>query len=260
MTFQTIKYDKDAKIAIVTLNRPDKLNAMNLQCVEELRQVLDAIEQDEEVWVAIVTGGDTVFSAGADISVISSLSSPTEHYRFSRRFQQLFQRVEDLEKPVIAAVCGLALGGGCELVLACDLRIVSETARFGFPEINIGGFPAAGGTQKLPRLIGAPKAKELLFTGAQIDGREAYRIGLVNRVVPGDQVMKEARTLAEAISSKPKLSISKMKRLVNVGINMDLESALMYESECLSSLSSTEDFKEGARAFLEKRKPNFVGK
>jgi enoyl-CoA hydratase len=169
-------------------------------------------------------------------------------------------KIEDFEKPVIAAISGVAVGGGCELAMVCDLRIASETARFGLPEVKIGVMPAAGGTQRLPRLIGVTRAKELLYTGEFIDAEEARRIGLVNKVVPVDQLMTEAKALAKKIAEKPPLSVKYLKRAVNVGIQLDLSSALDYEAQIAAMLTCSEDRKEGFRAFVEKRKPVFKGR
>lgn len=259
MAFQTIKYEKEDRVVTITLNRPEKLNAINSDCLKELNEACDTIESDQKAWVVILTGGERNFSVGGDISLISSLTSPQKQFDFSRQFQQLVQKVANLDRPVIAAVCGFALGGGCELALACDLRIASETARFGLPEINLGSHPAGGGTQMLPRLIGKTKAKEILFTGLPVDAQEAYRIGMVNKVVANNMVINEAKAVAMIIAEKPRLSMSAIKRLINKGTSMEMEAALLYEAESLKSLSSTEDFKEGTTSFMQKRKPNFQG-
>lgn len=181
-------------------------------------------------------------------------------YRIVNRKTIIHCLIEDFEKPVIAAVSGIALGGGCELALACDFRIASESAKFGLPEINLGGLPAGGGTQRLPRLIGVAKAKEMIMTGDSIDGREAYRIGLVNRVVPVDSLLEEAKKIAGRISEKAPLAMKMAKIAINKGIQMDLNSGLDYEAQCVTVLYKTEDRREAINAFKEKRKPLFKGR
>jgi enoyl-CoA hydratase/carnithine racemase len=207
--------------------------------------------------VVILTGSEKLFAAGADITEISEIATPVEAHRFLKDVQVLFNRLEDLEKPVIAAISGLALGGGCELVLACDLRIAADNAMFGQPEIKIGVIPGAGGTQRLPRIIGVTKAKELLYTGDFIDAQEAHRIGLVNKVVPVGSLMEEAKKMALKIARQPGIALKVTKLAVNGGLNMDIKSAIAYEARCFEILFSTEDQKEGMKAFVEKRKPAF---
>ena len=257
MELNTILYEKDEGIGIITFNRPKSLNAISDQFTSELSQVLDAIESDDEIRVVIVTGGDKVFAAGADIKEVSNIGTPADAYRFSKKGQQVFQKLVNLPVPVIAAVCGLAFGGGCEIALQCDIRIAADNAKFGQPEIKLGLLPGAGGTQRLPRLVGVGRAKELLFSGDPINAQEAYRIGLVNKVVPAESVMDEARKMARTFLERPRYALMMIKRLVNTGIEMDLNSALEYEARCFEILFSTEDQKEGLKAFVEKRKPEF---
>ena len=215
---------------------------------------------DDKVAPLIITGHKDFFGAGADITEISDITTPIDAHRFVISVQSLFSKIENMEKPVIAAVSGLALGGGCELALACDLRIAAENAIFAQPEIRIGVIPGGGGTQRLPRIIGIGSAKEMLYTGESIDAQEAYRIGLVNKVVSVDSLMPEAKKLANKLKGQPAFALKMIKMAVNEGFNMDLKSSLAYEARCFETIFSTEDQKEGTKAFLEKRKPNFKGK
>jgi enoyl-CoA hydratase len=261
MGYETLVYEKEEGIGTVTLNRPNRLNALSFQLKDEVAAVFDLIEKDEEVKVVILTGGEKAFSAGADIKERSTMeTTQVQAYFRQLKSHEFFCKIENFEKPVIAAVSGVAVGGGCELAMVCDLRIASETARFGLPEVNIGVIPAAGGTQRLPRLVGVTRAKELLYTGDFIDAQEACRIGLVNRVVPVDRLMDEAKALARKLAEKPPLSVKYLKRAVNIGMRMDLNSALDYEANIASMLTCSEDRKEGFRAFVEKRKPVFKGR
>jgi len=231
MDYETLLYVKEEGIAIVTMNRPDRLNALSFKLKKELGDVFDEMEQDEDVKVVILTGGPKAFSAGADIKerAAAQMSQPESFFE-RRKSHAFFCKIEDFQKPVIAAISGVAVGGGCELTLVCDLRIASETARFGVPEVKIGVIPAAGGTQRLPRIIGITRAKELLYTGDFIDAQEAYRLGLVNRVVPVEKLMDAAREMARKLMNNPPLSIRFTKRAVNVGIQLDMASALEYEA------------------------------
>jgi enoyl-CoA hydratase len=261
MGYETLIYEKEEGIAIVTMNRPDRLNALSFKLKEELSGVFDVMEKDDEVKVVILTGGPKAFSAGADIKERSTVQMSQSQSFFERRKSHAFYcKIEDFEKPVIAAISGVAVGGGCELSLVCDLRIASETARFGAPEVKIGVIPAAGGTQRLPRIIGITKAKELLYTGDFLDAQEAYRLGLVNKVVPVDKLLEEAKELARKLMNNPPLSIKFTKRAVNVGMQLDLTSALEYEAFCVAIVAASEDRKEGFKAFVEKRKPVYKGR
>ncbi len=258
MSYETLIYEKRAGVGTITLNRPEQKNAINDVMMQELSLLIGQVALDDEVKVVVVTGGMDFFAAGADIKLVRTIQSSFKAYDFSRRSP--IGDLEMLEKPAIAAISGFALGGGMELALACDLRIASETAVFGQPEINLGIMPGSGGTQRLPRLIGLTKAKELLFTGDTIDAQEAYRIGLVNKVVPAERLMDETIKMASRIASKPAMAIKATKIAVNGGVNMDLDSALRFESQAFGLLFSTEDQKEGVAAFVEKRQPNFKGK
>ena len=261
MNHETLIYEKEEGIAIITLNRPDRLNALSFKLKEEVTAVFDEIEQDDQIKVVILTGGEKAFSAGADIKERSTIQVGQSQFFFAqRKSADFYTRIERFEKPVIGAVSGVAVGGGCELALVCDLRIVSETARFGLPEVKLGMIPAAGGTQRLPRIIGKARAKELIFTGDFIDAQEAYRCGLVNKVVPVERLMEEARTLAKKLIGNPPLSVKFAKRAIDGGFEMDITSALDYETHCASLLYASEDRQEGMKAFVEKRKPEFKGR
>ncbi len=257
---QDLIYRQDGAISIVQLNRPAKKNSLNRELRRELRELLNELAKNKNVRAVIFTGGEEIFCAGADISEITDVKDSETGYHQPRDFQTLFDLVESLPQPVIAAVSGYALGGGCELALACDFRFASETARFGLSEIRIGIFPAGGGTQRLPRLIGPAKAKEMIMTGEQIDAQQALSLGLVTKVVPKEKLLEEARAYAEKLVALPRLSLEVTKMLINRGLDMDLASGLELEARCLSTLATTDDFREGIRAFLEKRKPNFGSK
>ncbi len=257
--YETLVLEKNEAVATITLNRPRRLNAINGKMIEEIDRVMDNLATDSTIKVVIITGGPDYFCAGADISEVINISSVDEGYEFSRRIQKVFDKINYLPKPVIASVSGLALGGGCEMALACDLRLASEKASFGVPEINIGVLPGAGGTQRLPRILGVCKAKELLFTGERIDARQACQLGMVNKVVPASELMNETRQLAEKLVVKPPLALKMAKEVVDTGMNLDLESALKLEAHVLAYLMVTSDKNEGMGAFLEKRKANFKG-
>lgn len=253
MQYQTILYEKQDGMGIVTLNRPEKLNAFNAQLAVEMNQLIDEIAGDDEVRVVIFTGNGKAFCVGADLQ--DSLAGKIVPGR-----GLFINRLELLEKPVIAAVNGRALGGGCELALVCDLRIASTLAEFGVPEIKVGVLPGAGGTQRLPRIVGVAKAKELIYTGDSIDADEAYRIGVVNKVVAPESLMAEARKLAAVLMQRPPLALRMAKSCVDVGMQMDLTSALEYEARVVNILLASEDCHEGMKAFLEKRAPVFKGR
>lgn len=257
MGFNTMTYEKEDHIAIITLNRPRSMNAINSEFVDELGRILNEITTDDEIGAVIITGSEKVFAAGADIKEVVGIGTPAQAHKFVTKVQSVFNKIESVEKPVIAAVSGLALGGGCELSLACDIRIAAENAMFGQPEIKIGVIPGAGGTQRLPRLIGLSRAKELLYTGDPVDAQEAYRIGLVNKIVPVESLMDEAKKMACKFIKQPGFALKITKMVVNEGINMDIQSALAHEARCFELLFSTEDQKEGMKAFVEKRKPVF---
>lgn len=250
----------DAGIGVLTLHRPHALNALNYDLLKELDEVLTHIAQDETIQVVIITGsGDRAFAAGADITEMQPLSALAGR-NWARFGQAVFNKLENLPQPVIAAVNGFALGGGCELAMACDLRLASEQAKFGQPEVTLGITPGFAGTQRLPRLVGKGRAKELLFTGDIIDAREAYRIGLVNSVTAPAELMPAARALAAKIMSRAQVAVKLCKAAVNKGLDLDQASGVDYEAEVFGLCFATADQKEGMAAFVEKRKPAFTGK
>ena len=259
MPYETITYEKEDGIGLITMNRPEVFNAISAKCREEFHSVLDDAVADANVRVLIIAGHEKFFCSGADINDVINLKTAALAIQFSKGFQGLFQKIEELRKPVIAAVSGFALGGGCELALSCDLRILSESASFGLSEIDIGAFPAGSGTQKLPRMIGSAKAKELLFTGERINASEADKLGLATKVVPDGECLNEAKQWAHKLIGKAPSAVNAIKSLVNTGMNMDLKSALVLESETFGALSTHVDFREGVSAFLEKRKPQYKG-
>ncbi|WP_449240323.1 enoyl-CoA hydratase-related protein [Desulfoscipio gibsoniae] len=259
MAYEVIQLTKENGVAVITLNRPP-VNPLNSQMFRELALAADELQADASVKAIIVTGGgEKAFAAGADISEIADLT-PVEVYSFNQISRTAFDKLESLDKPVIAAINGFALGGGCELALCCDFRLASDTAKFGLPEVGLGIIPGGGGTQRLPRLIGMAKAKELIFLNDIIDAAAAERLGLVNNVVPANLLMEEAQKLARKLSSKPAVAMSMAKSAINAGINMDLNSALIFETKSFVTAFTSEDRKEGLGAFMKKRKPNFTGK
>jgi enoyl-CoA hydratase len=255
----TLTFDLTDGIARIIINRPDKLNALNAIVIAELADAVTRIETDAAIRGVIVTGaGSKAFVAGADISELTE-QGVTGGQKRAMIGQQVFRRLERCGKPVVAAINGFALGGGCELAMACHLRVASENARFGQPEVKLGIAPGYGGTVRLPRLIGRARALELLLTGEMIDAEEARRIGLVNRVVPPDRLMAEAESLLRSILANGPLAIRACLEAVDMGLDMTVDQALLLEAGYFGLLSATEDMREGTKAFVEKRKPAFKG-
>ena len=256
--YNTLLTNLENGIFTITINRPDKMNALNKDVMNELNSVMDEVYKNTEIKSVIITGaGEKAFVAGADISEFSGLSQP-EGMGLAKKGQDIFFKVENSPKPIIAAVNGFALGGGCELAMACHMRIASDNAKFGQPEVNLGLIPGYGGTQRLPMLIGKGKAMEFLLTGNMIDAANALQLGLVNYVVPQDQLLNKAKEILTTINSKAPVAIAKCINAANhagTGIK-GYEQEIFGFSECFI----TEDVKEGTAAFLEKRKPNFKGK
>jgi enoyl-CoA hydratase len=258
-SYQFLTLDVADRIATLTVNRPDKLNALNDATMLELGKAIEDIRENEAVAGVIVTGAGRAFVAGADISELRAKSA-TDAYALARRGQEVFRRFETSPKPVIAAVNGFALGGGCELAMACHVRIASESAKFGQPEVKLGVIPGYGGTQRLTRLVGRGRAIQLLLTGEMIDAQEAYRIGLVNRVVPaGEAVANAARVMLQQILANGPLALARCIEVVNRGADISMEEALALEAAAFGMLASTQDMREGTSAFLEKRAPAFRG-
>ena len=257
--YQTIQYQEQGAVATVQLNRPEKKNALNERMRLELEALFEEVAHKEAVRAIVVTGGSEIFCAGADIGEIEGTRSAEAAYRHAREFQLLFDKLEALPQPVIAAVSGYALGGGCEFTLACDFRIASNTARFGLPEIKIGAFPGGGGTQRLSRLIGAAKAKEMIYTGDPITAEEALAVGLVLKVTTKEKLHEEATSFAAKLAALPRLALQASKMLINRSQELDLASGLELEARTFGGIALTHDLAEGTKAFLEKRKPNFTG-
>jgi enoyl-CoA hydratase len=258
MQYKIIKYSIDeAGIALVILNRPQALNALNLEMFSELDSLFDELKRNRQVRVVILTGeGDKAFAAGTDVNMMKGLH-PSEVSERGLLVNRALGKIENFPYPVIAAVNGLALGGGCELAMACDIRIASTSAKFGQPEITLGIIPGGGGTQRLPRLIGISRAKELVYTGDIIDARRAWEIGLVNKVVPPEELLNEARQLAAKIAAKSLPILSLAKTAISAGCDEDLIKGLQFEMKCFTACFKTEDQQEGMQAFTERRKPVF---
>jgi len=260
MTYETLLFDVRDGLAFVTINRPDKLNALNDQVMAELADAAERIATEKEIGGAILTGaGPKAFIAGADIGDLSR-QGPFDGKARAMRGQAVLRRIETCGKPVLAAVNGFALGGGCELAMACHLRVASENARFGQPEVKLGIAPGYGGTQRLPRLVGKGVALQLILTGEMIDAQEAYRIGLVNRVVPAGDLLAEAEKIMRGILAMAPLAVQLCIEAVDQGFEMTLDEGLLFEANHFGLLAATHDMKEGTTAFLEKRPPRFEGR
>jgi len=260
MNFDNLLLDRDGAVAILTVNRPKVLNALNAATLAELESAIEALAVDDAVRVVVLTGtGEKAFVAGADINELAILT-PVQGKEHARRGQRLFDRIEHLGKPVIAALNGFALGGGCELAMACTLRVAADTARLGQPEINLGIIPGYAGSQRLPRLVGKGRALEILLTGDLLTSQRAYEIGLVNQVVPAAEVMAASLKLAHALASKAPVATRYILEAVNHGLDMPLASGAFLESALFGAVASTEDTKEGTAAFLAKRKAIWKGR
>lgn len=243
---------RSGHIATVTINRPEALNALNSTVLDELEQTIDTLERDDEVYVVILTGAGRSFVAGADIGEMRTFSS-FDGKRFAARGSSIFLKLEQMSKPVIAAINGFALGGGCELAMACDIRIASDKARFGQPEVGLGITPGFGGTQRLPRIVGISKAMELILTARTIRADEALSIGLVDQVCPAEELMDRATALAELICANGQIAVRQSKRCIRMGMQTDITTGAAFESEAFGVCCGTEDKNEGMSAFLEKR-------
>lgn len=258
--FELLIYEKQGNIGYLTINRPNEMNALSNALVAELDRALDQVEQDEEIRVLILTGaGEKAFMAGADIKELSQRDFVLGRQQ-TRQRQQVLNKIVEMKIPVIAAINGFALGAGLELAMACTLRIACEDAKLGAPEVNLAIIPGDGGTQRLPRLIGFGRAMEMVLTGEFVDGAEAYRIGLVNKVVPREELMETAKKLAEKLAAKAPLAIQYAKEAVNRSMETGIYEGLAHESYLHALACASEDKKEGVAAFLEKRKPAFLGK
>jgi enoyl-CoA hydratase len=260
MSFSTLLFENRDGLALVTVNRPDKLNALNDTVIHELGELAGRIATDDAIRAVILTGaGPKAFVAGADIGELAECD-PVRAFALSQKGSQVYRRLEQSDKPIVAAVNGFALGGGCELAMACHFRIASENARFGQPEVKLGIIPGYGGTVRLPRLIGRGRASELLLSGGMIDAQEAYRIGLVNRVVPAEQLIPECEKLLRTILENAPLAVAACLQLVDHQQEMPADGALALEGRRFGELAGTADFREGTAAFIEKRKAAFQGR
>ncbi len=260
MPYDNIIVERDGAVAVVTLNRPKVLNALNQHTLAELGQAIDELGGDEAIRAIILTGaGDKAFVAGADINELAT-QTPVSGRETARRGQALFTRIEQLGKPVIAAIGGFALGGGCELAMACTFRVAADSARLGQPEVNLGLIPGYGGSQRLGRLVGKDRAMDLILTGRLVNAEEALRIGLVTRVVPAASLLEEARLFARELASKAPLAVRYAMQAIEAGLEMPFDAACEFEATLFGLVASTEDMREGTRAFLEKRKPEFKGR
>lgn len=259
MKFQFLQFEMEGQTAVVTINRPP-VNPLNTQVFNELLHLMEALDRNRKVRAIIITGqGDKAFVAGADIQEMANLDG-LSIMEMNKRSRQAFSAVENVSKPVIAAINGLALGGGLELALACDLRICTEKARFAFPEIGLGIIPGGGGTQRLQKIVGQGIAKELMFFGEMIDADRALQLQIVNKVVPQSELLSAAKEWAGKLAQKPPIAMRMLKTAINAGGNVDLETGLTLETACFSNAFATEDREEGLKAFIEKRTPVYQGK
>ncbi len=259
MAFENSLLERDGAVAIVTINRPKVLNALNTPTMQEIAGVMRELASDDSVRAVILTGaGEKSFVAGADINELA-VQTPTQGKEHALKGQHVFDLIENMGKPVIAAINGFALGGGCELAMSCTLRLAADSARLGQPEINLGIIPGYAGTQRLARLVGKGVALDLLLTGRQIRADEALQVGLVNRVVPAAELMNEARKLAAELAAKAPIAMQYIIEAVNRGLEISFDKGAFLEATLFGLVASTEDMREGTKAFLEKRKPQFRG-
>ncbi len=258
--YKNLLFEVKGNVAIVTINRPDKMNSLNTETLDELKSLFLSIKEDENIYVVIITGsGEKVFVAGADIAELNKLTVISAK-EFSEKGHEVFNNIENLGKPVIAAINGYALGGGCELALACHIRLASENAMFGQPEVNLGIIPGYGGTQRLSRLINSGRAAEIILSGKNLDVNEAYRIGLVNKIFSQSELIEKALNLASGIASKGQIAIRHSLKAIRGASEIPLHEGLKYEISLFALTCGTDDFKEGTSAFLDKRKPVFKNK
>jgi enoyl-CoA hydratase len=259
MSYNTVLVTREDKVGIITLNRPP-MNPLSTAVWSEVGMAIDEFKADPAVKAIIITGNGTkAFAAGADVTEMATLT-PVEVYDFCQGSKITMEKIENLSKPVIAAIAGVAFGGGCELALSCDFRIAADNAKFAFPEVGLGIIPGGGGTQRLTRLVGATKAKELMFLGDIIDAAQAEKIGLVNKVVPVDNLQEEAMAMAKKLASKPAVALHMCKAAINDGTNVDISTGLALEIQNFILAFASADGKEGLTAFVEKRKPNYIDK
>ena len=260
MNFNNLLCEKQGSVFVARLNRPDKMNSLTNELLAELDRLISLVAEDSEVRALVIAAEGKNFCVGADISAVRNVGTTVEWQQFFRKIHGTMNKLENLPKPTIAAIQGYALGGGCEMTLACDLRVAAENAFLGLTEIKLGTLPGAGGTQRLPRIVGAGKALELLYLGDPVSAQEARSIGLVNKVVPAGELLESAVALAGKLASRPPIALSSAKMLVRKGSEMPLDAALDLEIQTVSLLASTEDQKEGMAAFMEKRPPQFKGR
>jgi enoyl-CoA hydratase len=259
-SFENLLIERDGGVALVTVNRPKVLNALNMQTLDELRRAILDLKRDDSIRVVILTGaGEKSFVAGADINELAT-QTPTSGRDHAMSGQHILDLIEHMGKPVIAAINGFALGGGCELAMACTIRLAADTARLGQPEINLGIIPGYAGTQRLARLVGRGRALEILLTGDMLSAQEAYRLGLVNRVVPAAELMAEAKKLAATLAAKAPIAMRYILDAVHRGLDMPFAEAQTFEATLFGLVASTDDMREGTKAFLEKRKADFKGR
>lgn len=258
-----VKVKVEESVALLTISRPaqNKVNVLTVKAMQELDESIDAASKDDQIRVIVITGeGPYTFIAGADIKEIAKINSKEQAIELARKGQTVFNKIENLEKPVICAINAICLGGGMELAMACHMRIASDKAKFGQPEILLGIIPGFGGTQRLIRLCGAPKAREIILTGDQISAKDALDIGLVNQVVPEGRLLKEALGLAKKMAIRPQVAVKLVMRAIKEGIEKDLISGLELEAQLFGEICQTQDMREGVQAFVEKRQPKFQGR